>query len=591
MKLKIIFILSLLFATLLSAATIETDKALYDHNNGDTVINVSFAEMQGTATDWVGIYPAGASYEFENVVAWKWTDGVLSGTLDFNLLEAGDYDVRAFYNNSLTKQAESTFSIIGVAAVSPDVNLTTLKNTYLNTETIEVNFTYMQGNATDWIGIYPAGASYEFENVVAFKQTGGDINGSVSFTDIPVGAYDIRGFFNNSLGQEATTSITVIADPLHHDVNVTTTKNTYFNTETVTVNFQYMQGNPSDWIGIYPAGAGYEFENVVDSKQTGGDINGSVSFDNLPLGNYDVRAFFNNSLHTEASTSISVITDPNYHDINLTLNKNIYAQNELVYVNYNYMEGNPTDWIGIYPAGAGFEFSNVIDWKYTGGNVEGEMALGGFPGETDLSGSTPMPGLPAGDYEIRAFFNNSLTQQTMVTFTVTNQAVTSTIYEEANGAISPNWIHVSGPYPPAYFNNIVRLRAKWINNHTNTSEYTLPFNVANTTDKVLELDVGGVGRWTPHFNIGVLVQTTNGARRMLWDSYLNHYHVKANKQANVLSFPTYVELQQNNHRWRTHFRVNVDKYLKILEPNNKLISITSFFATGGDLDNIKLSSH
>ena len=590
MKTKIIFIFFLLISTL-SAVTVESDKALYDHGNGDTTIHVNFTEMQGTATDWIGIYPAGASYEFENVLAWKWTEGVINGSLDFNLLVEGEYDVRAFFNNSLTKQAESTFSIIGVPPLIPDVNLTTNKATYLNTETIIVNFTYMQGNATDWIGVYPAGAGYEFENVIAYKQTGGDINGSVDFTDIPVGNYDVRAFFNNSLGQEATTSISVIDDPAHNDVNLTTTKESYLHTETVTVNFQYMQGNTTDWIGVYPAGAGYEFENVIAYKQTGGDINGSVSFTNIPVGDYDVRAFFNNSLKTEASTIISIISDPNYHDINLTLNKNVYAQNELVYVNYNYMEGNPTDWIGIYPAGASYEFENVIDWKYTGGGVQGELALGGFPGDTELHGSTPMPGLPAGDYEIRAFFNNSLGQEAMVSFTVTEQPVTSTIYEEANGVISPDWIHVSGPYPPTYYSGVVRLRANWINSTTNRSEYTLPFNVPNTIDKVLELDVGGVGRWTPHFSVGVLVQTTNGSRRMLWDSYLNHFNVTANKQGNVLSFPTYIELQRNNANQVNHFRVNVDKYLKILEPNNKVISITDFFATGGDLDNIKLSSH
>jgi len=578
--------------TLVNAATIETDKALYDHDGGDTVVHVSFTGMQGTPTDWIGVYPAGASYEFENVVAWKWTDGETNSSLDFQLLNAGDYDVRAFFNNSLTKQAEANFSIVGEPPVSPDVNLTTNKSSYLDTETIIANFTNMQGNTSDWIGIYPSGAGYEFENVVAFKQTGGDINGSVSFVDIPVGAYDVRAFFNNSLAQEATTPIVVTDDPLQNDVNLTTTKETYLNTETVVINFEYMQGNTSDWIGIYPAGASYEFENVVAFKQTGGDINGSMSFQNIPIGDYDARAFFNNSLATEASISFSVISDPNYHDVNLTLNKNVYAQNELIYVNYNYMEGNPMDWIGIYPAGASYEFTNVIDSKYTDGNIQGEVGLGGFPANTDLSGSTPMPGLPAGDYEIRAFFNNSLAQKAMVAFTVTNQPVTSTVYEEAEGGdISPDWIRVSGPYPQTYYNGLVRLKANWINNTTNRSEYNLPFDVANTTDKVLELDVGGVGRWTPHFNVGVLVNTTNGQRRMLWDSFLNHFTVKANKQGNVLSFPTYVELQANNHFMKTHFRVNIDKYLKILEPNNKIISVTDFFATGGDLDNIKLSSH
>jgi len=493
MKTKIIFILTCLLVTL-NAATIATDKELYDHGNGDTNIHVSFTGMQGTAQDWVGIYPAGSSYEFENVVAWKWTGGSVNGSLDFNLLNAGTYDVRAFFNNSLTKKAEQTISIIGQAPVIPDVNLTTNKSTYLNTETITATFKYMQGNTTDWIGVYPAGASYEFENVVAYKQTGGDINGSVTFTDIPV-------------------------------------------------------------------------------------------------GNYDVRAFFNNSLTKKATTPISVILDPNYHDINLTLNKNVYAQNELIYVNYNYMAGNPTDWIGIYPAGSSYEFENVIDMKYTGGNVQGELALGGFPANTTLRGFTPMPGLAPGNYEIRACFNNTLHAEKVVSFTVVNTPVTSTMYEDANGSISNKWIHVLGPYPPVYYNGIVRLRAKWVAGPTNLSEYSLPFDTPNTTQKVLELDVGGAGRWTPHFNIGVIVQTTNGERSMYWDSFLNHYNVSANKQGNVLAYPTYVELQRHTSNNRKHFRVNIDKYLKILEPNNKVLSVTSFFATGGDLDNIKLSSH
>jgi len=589
-KMKIILILSL-FLVALNGATIGTDKELYDHGAGDTLIHVNFAQMQGTSTDWIGIYPAGASYEFENVVSWKWTGGIIAGTLDFNLLPAGNYDVRAFYKNSLTKKAEATFSIIGEAVVPPDVNLTTNKSTYLNTETITATFTNMQGNATDWIGIYPARASYEFENVVAYKQTGGDINGSVSFTNIPVGNYDVRAFFNNTLGQEATTPITVTADPAYHDVNITTNKATYLSTETVTVNFHYMQGNATDWIGIYPAGASYEFENVVAYKQTGGDINGTITFKDIPVGNYDVRALFNNSLHTEASTPISVIIDPNYHDVNLTLNKSVYAQNELVYINYNYMKGNQTDWIGIYPAGASYAFENVIDYKYIYGNVSGEIALGGFPQGKALHGYTTMPGLPAGNYEVRAFFNNSLHAEKVVPFTVTQQPVISTIYEAANGSISADWLHVSGPYPPVYYNGVVRLRAKWINGHTNTSEYFLPFNPPNTTQNVMELDVGGAGRYTPHFSVGVIVQTTNGERIMYWDSFLNHYSVNANKQGNVLAYPTYVELQRGTAHARKHFRVNVDKYLKILEPNNKIISIKKFFATGGDLDNIKLSSH
>ena len=493
MKTKIIFIFSL-FLTFLNATTIQTDKVLYDHTNGDTTINVTFKDMQGTQKDWIGIYPSGASYEFENVIAWKWTEGIKEGTLNFKLLSAGEYDIRAFFNNSLTKKAEYTFSIVGEAPTIPDVNITTDKSTYLNSEKVTVTFKHMQGNTTDWIGVYPAGASYEFENVVAYKQTAGEINGS-------------------------------------------------------------------------------------------------ITFESLPIGDYDIRAFFNNSLSKKASIPLSITSDPDKHDVELILNKSVYAQNELVYVKYNYMKGNQTDWIGIYPAGASYEFKNVIDWRYTKGSIKGEFSLGGYPAQKVLNGYTTIPALSTGSYEVRAFFNNSLTTVKVANFTVTEQEIKSTVYEDANGTISPNWIHVSGPYAPTHYKGVVRLRARWVSSTENTSEYTLPFDTPNTTDKILELDVGGIGRWTPHFNIGVLVETTDGSRRMLWDSYLNHYNVDANKQGTVLSFPTYVELQRNTSKSKKHFRVNIDKYLKIVEPNNKLISVKAFFASGGDLDNIKLSSH
>jgi hypothetical protein len=590
MRKKIIFIFSI-FLTLLNATTIQTDKVLYDHGKGDSTIHVTFGGMEGASKDWIGIYPKGATYEFNNVVAWKWTGGVKNGSLNFDLLKAGEYDVRAFFNNSLTKKAQSTFSIIGKPPVIPDVILTTNKTNYLNTDTITATFKNMQGNSSDWIGIYPRGASYEFENVVAFKQTGGDINGTVTLKNIPSGEYDVRAFFNNTLKKEASIPITVTDDPNHHDVNLITNKGKYLNTETITVTFQYMQGNSSDWIGIYPAGASYEFENVVAFKQTKGKINGTVTFENIPVGNYDVRAFFNNSLTKEASVSIIVSDDPTHHDVELVLNKDIYAQNELVYVKYNYMQGNKTDWIGIYPKGASYEFKNVIDWKYTKGKVSGEISLGGFPEQKDFHGFVTMPGLPAGEYEIRAFFNNSLTTVKVASFKVIEQAVTSTMYEDAKGSISPKWVHISGPYPPKYYKGVIRLRAKWATRTTNTSEYMLPFDTPNRTEKVLELDVGGMGRYTPHFSLDVTVETTNGTRRMLWDSFLNHYNVSANKQGTVLSYPTYVELQRHTGDNKKHFRVNLEKYLRVLEPDNKIISVTAFYATGGDLDNIKLSSH
>jgi hypothetical protein len=142
---------------------------------------------------------------------------------------------------------------------------------------------------------------------------------------------------------------------------------------------------------------------------------------------------------------------------------------------------------------------------------------------------------------------------------------------------------------------------------TQYSEYSLPMN--NSTDKVLEVDIGGLSNYKLpnnsrigyiiHYAMGVDVETMNGPRRMRWYSYLNHIGVSAymdgNPNANpFLFYPSPVETTSGYYmpitQWN-HFRVNIEKALRELEPNNKLIKINDFIATGGFFDNIKLSSH
>jgi hypothetical protein len=480
------------------------------------------------------------------------------------------------------------FSLL-FSILNASVTVQTSKSTYAPQEEITVNLTGMLGHNLDWIGIYPVESTNAWENVVKWDWTGGITEGSVTLEKVPVGNYEVRAFFENSFNLEGAYPFSVEGDAL--DVNVSATKRNYLPKEEVVVNFSHMLGDTEDWIGIYPEGSTNDWGNVIAWNFTNGVIDGNMSFPDLEEGNYSVRAFFKNSFNLEANSSFSIQNEVAVEEVTLHLNKNVYAQNELVYVQYDHMQGNTMDWLGIYPKGSSYHFENVIEQKYTDGKISGEMALGGYPQGKVLHGSTPMPGLAVGEYEIRAFFNDTLHAEKVASFSVVEKAVVSTVYEDANGSISEDWIHVSGPYPPAYYNGVVRLRAKWVDNHTNTSEYILPLSLPNTTQNVLELDVGGEGRWTPHFNVGVIVQTVDGRRRMLWDSFLNHYDVSANKQGNVLSYPTYVELQRNTADSRKHFRVNLDKYLKVLEPDNKILSVTDFFATGGDLDNIKLSSH
>ena len=600
MKIFVYFIYLFLCTTFLNAVTITTDKANYLTTES---VTVTFDGMQGTPSDWIGIYPAGASYEFENVVSSQVTDGSVSGsvTLDLEGVAVGNYDVRAFYNNTLHQEASLSITI----ALDPNyhpVVLITDKLTYLKTELMNVSFNHMQGTSTDWIGLYPAGASYEFENVVAYETTDGSIQGSLSLdlSEVPAGNYDVRAFFNNTLEQEASVPVSIIEDPNYNPVVLSSNKNTYIKNALITIDFNYMQGTSSDWIGLYPAGASYEFQNVVAYQVTDGSVQGSVTFTDIPVGSYDVRAFFNNTLKEEASLPINVILDPNR--VKLSLNKNEFAQNELIFISYENMQGNASDWIGIYPAGAGYQFENVVEWKSTNGRINNELSLGG---------------LPVGNYEARAFFNNTLSQEASIAFSVVNKSVVSILYEDAENGPSANWVHVKGNYAPLVTPtpNIAGAPSGTKSlvlvaeggGSIQYSEYALPMN--DTEKKVLEVDVGGLPNYKSpnnsrygyivHYAMGVDVDTTNGPRRMRWYSYLNHIHVDAHMEGDpngnpFLFYPSPVETTSGYYmpitQWN-HFRVNIEKELRKLEPDNKLIKINDFIATGGFFDNIKLSSH
>jgi hypothetical protein len=118
------------------------------------------------------------------------------------------------------------------------------------------------------------------------------------------------------------------------------------------------------------------------------------------------------------------------------------------------------------------------------------------------------------------------------------------------------------------------------------------------TQTILEVEVGGIqGDNMPHFLIGVYVQTTQGRRIMTWDSYYNHVNEGPHKRIdgnNVnLSYPSPIEHVRGygyapQDQVET-FRVDLNQQLKILEPNNEIISVSTLIVGGGHLDNISLS--
>ena len=468
-----------------------------------------------------------------------------------------------------------------------NVNLT--KETFKTNEDIVVNFSNMEAKNQDWIGIYPVNSENNWANVVRWSWTGDVDNGSVTLNKITVaGTYEVRAFYNNSYHVEAFKQFTVQEVPSNTEVN--TTKAVYQPNETIQVNFRDMVAKNQDWIGIYPAGSSNDWGNVVAWNWTGDVTNGSLDFNALPVGNYEVRAFYNNSVHLESSFAFSVKSTL----FKLESQKDTYDNYEIIHANFQNMRGNQSDWIGVFPIGADDEKESALEWKYVNGLVNGSLSF---------------LGLPAGTYELRAYF--ATLHKATVQFTVQDRPAITTIYEDAEDGIDPNWVHYAGIYPIQLLTNAgvnsqksIRLRGYWSNGY-NPSGYYLPFANSTIEQKFFELDTR-IGVSSHIGNFGVTISTKNGSRRIIWASWMNHSNGHGGNDMSgnavprepftqddgyLLMFPGptdyYLDTRNGNF---IHYKINIEKTLRVLEPDNELLRVTGFTSAGGDFDNLSLTS-
>jgi len=392
----------------------------------------------------------------------------------------------------------------------------------------------------------------------------------------------------------------ILVTILTHATTIQTEKEIYQSNEIVKVTLTKMLGNKQDWVAVYPVGSTNDWKNVITWKWTDGTVNPTLSLGTLPEGNYEIRAFFKNKFDEKATNTF--IVNQAIGDASVATTKETYKPNEKITVNYSNMSGANKDWFAIYPKNSNNEWDNVIEWIWTKGQINGIKTF---------------KQLPVGEYEVRLFLQDSFNLETKSSFTVINPPLTSTLYENAENGISDEWNHISGNFPPSQtlqggFNSpaTLVLIPEWIDNFTNMAEYSLPLH-NNTTEKFLEMDMGGLPNYpvwhrngiinghVAHFSVGVYVTTTQGVRRMIWDSFYNHGDVKAFKRdygnGNVwLNYPSPVEHVRGwgyspIDQW-DHFKVDIQNELQKLEPNNEIISVDTFIATGGLLDNLKLSS-
>jgi len=302
------FIWILIISTILgySQAYIQVEKNSYTVKED---IGVFITGMSGDAKDWIGIFPVGSSNDWENVLSWTWTDGASDVTIRLpKIVETGQYEVRAFFRNTYRLEARSkVFEVTESGNGSLELTVPKYHRSSCQRH-LFVDFKNMGGNNNDWIALYPVNSNNDWGNIVLWKWIKNMENASVDLNpqeNFELGEYEIRAFFNNSFDVEGVSN-PIFVTPCHNAPNITTSRKEYFKNESITVNFENMSGESNNWIGIYKKGTRTLAQNNVAWQWTGDRENGQLIFDNLPQGEYDVRAFYNNNYIIQQLTSFKI---------------------------------------------------------------------------------------------------------------------------------------------------------------------------------------------------------------------------------------------------------------------------------------------
>jgi hypothetical protein len=172
------------------------------------------------------------------------------------------------------------------------------------------------------------------------------------------------------------------------DARLSTSKRVYAPNEPVVVAFAGFPGNDQDWVTVVKAAA--PRDSYAQWSYTRRRREGQLTFDGLPPGNYEARAYFDwpaGGYSVRSRVAFRVVAAPR-NTLRLRTRKSVYNARERVVVEFTGFPGNARDWVTVVPASTPTD--RYAQWEYTSGKREGDLSFAG---------------LPAGEYEARAYFN------------------------------------------------------------------------------------------------------------------------------------------------------------------------------------------
>jgi len=192
-----------------------------------------------------------------------------------------------------------------------------------------------------------------------------------------------------------------------YGTTVTTNKQIYNSTEVINVSLEDMSEYTDDWVAIYKLTDSTDWSNVLRWKWVP-DINTTLTFNALPVGEYVVRAFFNNKYQVIAEDTF-VVEELN-NKIGLDVFKKFYYLRERPRIRFFGVKEGEGNWIAIYPKDSSNDWSNVLGWRW----------LGDLTSTNDLYLNHER--FEEGEYEVRLFYNNKFKVEAKENFFVQKYA-------------------------------------------------------------------------------------------------------------------------------------------------------------------------
>jgi len=371
-----------------------------------------------TTMDWIGLYvPGSADTTF---VAWMYVSclqvpggALAAGSCPLvipNTLTPGTYELRLMANNSYVRLATSNPLTVTAAAATMSASPATVAAGGGVTATWSG---ITSPTTTDWIGLYPMGAAdtaFVAWIYVSCSQAPGSARaaGSCAFT-IPAtvagGSYELRLFSNNGYTKLATSNAVSVTASAGTSLGASPT--TVAAGSGVTATWSGIATPmPADWIGLYPTGAAdtaYVAWIYVSCSKTAGAAAaaGSCVFPvPTPIagGTYELRLFANNGYTKLATSNAFTVT------AGLSVTPTSAVRGGSVTATWGGLTAQTsTDWIGLYPSGAGD--TAYVAWIY----VSCSKTPAGAAATGSCAFAIPSTIAP-GSYTLRLFSANGYTK-------------------------------------------------------------------------------------------------------------------------------------------------------------------------------------